>query len=102
MKGLQLEISKEMVQDYLAILKRLISPGPHELYPRILKETADIILQPLSVVFENSWRTSEDPEKVDKNGLSLQRGKRGIWANIDQSAQHWNISRTEPVYYQHG
>ena len=39
------------------------SPGPDELYPRILKKHADVILEHLSIIFENSWRIGEVPEE---------------------------------------
>ncbi|XP_073404440.1 uncharacterized protein [Dendrobates tinctorius] len=38
------------------------SPGPDELHPRVLKEIAEEIFEPLSIIFENSWRTGEVPE----------------------------------------
>ncbi|XP_073532281.1 general transcription factor IIH subunit 3 isoform X2 [Phyllobates terribilis] len=38
------------------------SPGPDELHPRVLKEIIEEILEPLSIIFENSWRTGEVPE----------------------------------------
>lgn len=33
-----------------------------EWHMRVLKKSADVILAPLSIVFENSWRTSEISE----------------------------------------
>ncbi|XP_068939850.1 constitutive coactivator of PPAR-gamma-like protein 1 isoform X1 [Petaurus breviceps papuanus] len=35
------------------------SPGPDELYPRVLKDLVDVIAKPLSVMFESPWRTRE-------------------------------------------
>uniref|UniRef100_A0A670I6Y3 Reverse transcriptase domain-containing protein n=1 Tax=Podarcis muralis TaxID=64176 RepID=A0A670I6Y3_PODMU len=57
----QPRITKEIVQEYLASLDVFKSPGPDELHPRVLKELADVISEPLAVIFENSWRTGEVP-----------------------------------------
>uniref|UniRef100_A0A670JXF3 Reverse transcriptase domain-containing protein n=1 Tax=Podarcis muralis TaxID=64176 RepID=A0A670JXF3_PODMU len=35
--------------------------GQMKLHPRVLKELADVISEPLAVIFENSWRTGEVP-----------------------------------------
>uniref|UniRef100_UPI00109F2E4C uncharacterized protein LOC114596483 n=1 Tax=Podarcis muralis TaxID=64176 RepID=UPI00109F2E4C len=60
-KETQPRITKEIVQEYLASLDVFKSPGPDELHPRVLKELADVISEPLAVIFENSWRTGEVP-----------------------------------------
>ncbi|XP_042332236.1 uncharacterized protein LOC121935138 [Sceloporus undulatus] len=49
---MQHRIGKEVAQEYLASLK-------DELHPRVLKELADIISEPLEITFQNSWRTGE-------------------------------------------
>ncbi|XP_066447720.1 E3 ubiquitin-protein ligase Mdm2 isoform X5 [Eleutherodactylus coqui] len=38
------------------------SPGPDELHPRILKKAAEVIAEPLAIIFENFWRIGEGPE----------------------------------------
>uniref|UniRef100_A0A670IJS6 Reverse transcriptase domain-containing protein n=1 Tax=Podarcis muralis TaxID=64176 RepID=A0A670IJS6_PODMU len=60
-KETQPRITKEIVHEYLASLDVFKSPGPDELHPRVLKELADVISEPLAVIFENSWRTGEVP-----------------------------------------
>ncbi|CAM4598543.1 unnamed protein product [Lepidochelys olivacea] len=40
--------------------------GPDELHPRVLKELAAVIAEPLAIIFENSWRTGEVPDDWKK------------------------------------
>ncbi|CAM5127811.1 unnamed protein product [Eretmochelys imbricata] len=40
--------------------------GPDALHPRVLKEWADMIAEPLAIIFENSWRSGEVPDDWKK------------------------------------
>ncbi|CAM4614010.1 unnamed protein product, partial [Caretta caretta] len=55
----QPSVEKEVVRDYLEKLDVHKSMGPDELHPRVLKELAAVIAEPLAIIFENSWRTGE-------------------------------------------
>ncbi|CAM5076222.1 unnamed protein product [Natator depressus] len=57
--GDQPSVEKEVVWDYLEKLDEHKSTGPDALHPRVLKELADVIADPLAVIFENSWRSGE-------------------------------------------
>ncbi|CAM5111816.1 unnamed protein product [Natator depressus] len=57
--GDQPSVKKEVVRDYLENLDEHKSMGPDALHPRVLKELADVITEPLAVIFENSWRSGE-------------------------------------------
>ncbi|XP_073540746.1 rho guanine nucleotide exchange factor 39 isoform X1 [Phyllobates terribilis] len=64
-KGIEeskLSVNRKIVREYLANINEFKSPGPDELHPRVLKEIVEEILEPLSIIFENSWRTGEVPE----------------------------------------
>jgi len=46
------------------------SMGPKGMHPRVLMELAGVIAEPLSIVFERSWRTGEVPEDWRKANVT--------------------------------
>ncbi|CAM4609221.1 unnamed protein product, partial [Caretta caretta] len=52
--------------DYLEKLDAHKSMGPDALHPRVLKELAAVIAEPLAIIFENSWRSGEVPDDWKK------------------------------------
>uniref|UniRef100_A0A8C3H5H4 Reverse transcriptase domain-containing protein n=1 Tax=Chrysemys picta bellii TaxID=8478 RepID=A0A8C3H5H4_CHRPI len=61
-EGDQPSVEKEVVWDYLEKLDEHKSMRPDALHPRVLKELADVIAEPLAIIFENSWRSGEVPD----------------------------------------
>lgn len=57
----QLPVDSGIVWDLLLQLDPYKSMGPDRIYPRILKEMADVIIKPLSMFFEWSWQSGEVP-----------------------------------------
>ncbi|CAM4590592.1 unnamed protein product, partial [Lepidochelys olivacea] len=64
--GDQASVEKEVVRNYLEKLDEHKSMGPDALHPRVLKELADVIAEPLAIIFENSWRSGEVPDDWKK------------------------------------
>ncbi|CAM4558081.1 unnamed protein product [Caretta caretta] len=62
----QPSVEIEVVRDYLEKLDVHKSMRPVELHPRVLKELAAVIAEPLAIIFENSWRTGEVPDDWKK------------------------------------
>ncbi|CAM4572670.1 unnamed protein product [Caretta caretta] len=62
-KCFQPSVENEVVQDYL---ERLDKHKSIALHPRVLKELADVIAEPLAIIFENSWRSGEVPDDWKK------------------------------------
>ncbi|KAK4808471.1 LOW QUALITY PROTEIN: hypothetical protein QYF61_005788 [Mycteria americana] len=54
-------IQGEMVSDLLHHLDTHKSMGPDEIHPRILKELAEVLTKPFSIIYQQSWLTGEVP-----------------------------------------
>ena len=52
--------------------------GPDGMHPAVLRELADVIAEPLSIIFERSWRTGEVPEDWRKANVTpvFKKGKK--------------------------
>ncbi|CAM4575187.1 unnamed protein product [Lepidochelys kempii] len=75
--GDQPSVEKEVVRDYLEKLDEPKSMGLDALHPRLLKELADVIAEPLAIIFENSWRSGEVPDDWKKANVEpiFKKGK---------------------------
>ncbi|KAK4816268.1 hypothetical protein QYF61_014340 [Mycteria americana] len=54
-------VQGEMVSDLLHHLDTHKSMGPDEIHPRVLKELAEVLTKPLSIIYQQSWLTGEVP-----------------------------------------
>ena len=58
-----INITEELVLNALKSLNASKSPGPDSIHPRILKESAEVIALPLSLIFRSSLSSGMIPEK---------------------------------------
>ncbi|PKU43820.1 rna-directed dna polymerase from mobile element jockey-like [Limosa lapponica baueri] len=54
-------IQEEVVRDLLQHLDINKSMGPDGIYPRVLRELAEVPAEPLSIIYQLSWQTGEIP-----------------------------------------
>jgi len=59
-------LREDCVRVHLSNLDAHKSTGPDGMHPRVLRELVDVIAEPLSNIFERSWRTGEVPEDWGK------------------------------------
>jgi len=63
-------VEEDCERDHLIKLETHKSMGPDGMHPRVLRELADVIAKPLSIIFERSWRTGEVPKDWRKANVT--------------------------------
>ncbi|KFO64128.1 RNA-directed DNA polymerase from mobile element jockey, partial [Corvus brachyrhynchos] len=57
-----LVIQEEAVRELLRHLDIYKSMGPDGIHPRVMKEMADELVKPLSIIYQESWPSGEVPD----------------------------------------
>jgi len=69
---------EDCVRGRLSDLNAHKSMGPNGIQPQVLRELADVIAEPLSIIFGKFWRTGEVPEDWRKASVTpaFKKGKK--------------------------
>ena len=63
-------VEEDWVRDHVSNLDTHKSMGPDGMHLQVLRELADVIAEPLSIIFERPWRTGEVPEDWKKASVT--------------------------------
>jgi len=97
-------VEEDCVRGQLSNLDAHKSTGPDGMHPQVLRELADVIAEPLSIIFERSWRTGEVPEDWRKANVhsNLQKGQERGPRELQAGQPHLHPGKDDGAPYPGG
>ena len=97
-------VEEDYVRNRLSDLDVHKSMGPDGMHRQVPRELADVIAEPLSIIFERSWRTGEVARELEKGQChsNLQKGQEGGPRELQAGQPHLHPGEGEGAAYPGG